>query len=204
MTTALDPAAGSVLSLWFGPTSPDGRVDDEHRRRWFAKDDAFDALLRGQFLALHAAVVARQHEGWLETPSGRLAYVIVLDQFSRNMFRGTPGMFASDPQALHVAVQGIDRGEDRGLPEDWRTFLYMPLMHSERLADQERCVALFMAARDAAPGVARASWENAVKFAEMHRDVVARFGRFPHRNVILGRASTPGEETFLKEPGSSF
>lgn len=204
MTTALDPVAGTVLSFWFGSASPDAPVDDEHRKRWFAKDDAFDARVRDDFLAVHAAVVAGQHDDWLGTPPGRLAYVIVLDQFSRNMFRGTPGMFASDPQALRAAVEGLERGDDRALPEHWRTFLYMPFMHSERLEDQDRCVALFTAARDAAPAPARASWENAVKFAGMHRDIVARFGRFPHRNAILGRASTPGEEAFLKEPGSSF
>lgn len=204
MTTAPPDNAEALLSLWFGPPGPDGRADDAHRRRWFVKDEAFDAELRERFLADHAAIVARRREDWLATPRGRLAYVIVLDQLSRNMFRGTAGMFAHDAQARAAAIAGIDRGDDAHLHPDARGFLYMPLMHSEQLADQDRCVALYTALRDAAEPAHRAGAESSLKFAVMHRDIIARFGRFPHRNALLGRASTPGEEAFLKEPGSSF
>jgi uncharacterized protein (DUF924 family) len=204
MTSTPPETAEAVLSFWFGPPDPDGRADDVHRRRWFVKDDAFDALLRERFLADHEAVVARRCEDWLATPRGRLAYVIILDQLSRNMFRGTAGMFAHDAQARTAAALGIDRGEDARLHADQRPFLYMPSMHSEDLADQDRCVALFTALRDGADPAHRAAAEGGVKFAAMHRDIIARFGRFPHRNALLGRASTPSEEAFLKEPGSSF
>jgi len=197
-------AAEAVLSFWFGPPGPDGRPDVGQRKRWFTKDDAFDAALRERFLATHAEVVARGHEDWLATARGRLAYVIVLDQLSRNMFRGTPGMFIHDVQAREAAVAGIDRGDDARLSFDERAFLYMPLMHSENLVEQERSVTLFLARRDAAPPGLESDAENNVRFARMHRDIVLRFGRFPHRNATLGRSSTPAEEAFLEQSGSSF
>lgn len=162
--------------------------------RWWTKDPAFDAEVRDRFGAVHAAIERREHEAWLETPRGAEAYVIALDQFSRNMFRDTPRMFASDAQALAAARTAVARGFDQALPPTERTWLYMPFMHSEDLADQDHCVALFQGV--AAP-------EN-LRFAEAHRDIIRRFGRFPHRNAILGRASTPEELAFLREPGSSF
>ncbi len=162
--------------------------------RWWTKDPAFDTEVRDRFGGLHAAIERGEHEAWRETPRGALAYVIVLDQFSRNMFRDTPRMFASDPQALAAARTAIERGFDQALPPEQRTWLYMPFMHSEALADQDRCVALFQTID--AP-------EN-LKFADAHRTIIRRFGRFPHRNAILGRASTPEEAAFLTEPGSSF
>lgn len=193
-----------ILALWFGALDARGRADDAHASRWWTKDEAFDAELRERFGALHEAIVRGEREAWLETPRGRLAYVIVLDQLSRNMFRGTARMFAADARALEVAVEGIGRGEDRQLALAERAFLYMPLEHSEALADQERCVALFRAWRDEVPEADRAYVENLVDYAERHLVIVRRFGRFPHRNALLGRASTPEELAFLKEPGSSF
>ena len=162
--------------------------------RWFRKDPAFDAEIGARFGALHAAIEAGDHEAWRATPRGALAYVIALDQFARNMFRGTPRSFASDPRALTAATASIARGDDAHLTPPERAFLYMPLMHSEDLADQDRCVALFEAL-----GIA-----TNLTYAEAHRAVIRRFGRFPHRNAILGRASTPEEIAFLAEPGSSF
>jgi uncharacterized protein (DUF924 family) len=172
-----------VLEFWFADPA-----------RWWRKDPAFDAEIRTRFLELHRAVVRGAHEDWRATPRGALAYVVVLDQFSRNMFRDTAGMFASDAQAAAAARAAVDRGDDRALADTERMFLYMPLMHSEELADQERCVDLFRAL----------GRSNELKYAEQHRDIVRRFGRFPHRNQLLGRASTPVEEEFLKQPGSSF
>jgi uncharacterized protein (DUF924 family) len=205
MTSAPDPTAQSVLTLWFGDLDAHGMADPEHRRLWFTKDGAFDALLCERFLSEHEAMVAGQREAWLATPGGRLAYVIVLDQFSRNMFRGSGRMFAADDLARRAALEGIDRGDDRVLSLDERTFLYMPLMHSERLEDQDRCITLFTALRDeAGDGPARAGIEGGLKFAVMHRDIIVRFGRYPHRNALLGRSSTPEEEAFLQQPGSSF
>lgn len=176
-------AIDDVLSFWMSEPA-----------RWWKKDAAFDEQIRGRFLALHDAINRGEHESWLDTPRGALAYVIALDQFSRNMFRESPRAFASDPRARAATKRALERGDDRALPADERVFLYMPLMHSEDLADQERSVERF-----GALGAA-----DQLRFAQLHRDIVHRFGRFPHRNGPLGRTSTPEEIEFLKGPGSSF
>lgn len=198
------PGPEEVLSFWFGPLDPGGHADLAHRQRWWAKDPELDREITERFGALHAEVAAGRRESWLSSPRGRLAYVIVLDQLSRNMFRGTPRMFSSDAQALEAAKEGIRLGEDRTLPIDLRTFFYLPLMHSESLEDQERCVALFEALRNELTGEAKEMITFNLRFAVQHRDIVARFGRFPHRNAVLGRASTEEEQAFLEQPGSSF
>ena len=181
MTSAL-PTSEDVLAFWFADSG-----------RWWKKDVAFDAEVRERFLALHEAIDRGEREDWLESPRGALAYVIVLDQFSRNMFRGTARSFASDARARAAALRAVEGGDDRTLSGDERMFVYMPFMHSEDLADQDRSCALFAACRP-----------DHLRYAELHRDVIRRFGRFPHRNVILGRASTPEERKFLEQPGSSF
>ena len=176
------PTIDDVLSFWFSnPT------------RWWVKDPVFDSEIRDRFLPLHEAIVRGECEDWLRTPRGTVAYIVVLDQFSRNMFRGTARMFDSDAQARAAAARGLDRGDDRSLSPEERVFLCMPFMHSEDIADQERSVALF----------ATAPSDN-LRFAVLHRDIVQRFGRFPHRNAVLGRDSMPEEVEFLKQPGSSF
>lgn len=172
----------AVLAFWFADSA-----------RWWKKDPAFDAEVRDRFTALHQAIERGERESWLETATGTLAYVIVLDQLSRNMFRGTARMFASDPRARAAVRRALERGDDAELSPDERAFLFMPLMHSEDIADQDRSVALF----------AHASPEQ-LRFAVQHRDIVRRFGRFPHRNALLGRESTPEERAFLMQPGSSF
>lgn len=176
-------SAADVLEFWFAD-----------KARWWKKDPAFDAEIRERFGELHAAILRGQWEALRETARGALAYVIVLDQFSRNMFRGTARSFASDTQALEAARAAVERGLDRELSVSERGFLYMPFMHSEALADQDRSVALFSGLGES----------GSVSYAEKHRDIVLRFGRFPHRNEILGRASSPEELAFLSEPGSSF
>jgi uncharacterized protein (DUF924 family) len=176
------PSIDDVLAFWFADP-----------KRWWKKDPAFDAEIHDRFGALRDAVMRGEHEDWRATPRGALAYVIVLDQFSRNMFRGSARSFEGDARALAAACAAVDSGFDKGLSVDERMFLYMPLMHCEDIAHQERCVALFA-------GVV----PEQLRFAEMHRDIVRRFGRFPHRNAALGRASTPEEVEFLKQPGSSF
>lgn len=175
-------SAEEVLAFWF--------ADPE---RWWKKDPTFDAEIRARFLELHEAIARGDREDWRGTARGALAYVIVLDQFSRNAFRGSSRSFEYDAQALAAARDALDRGFDRLLSDDERSFLYMPFMHSERLADQDRCVQLFASEP-----------EQRLSYAEKHRDIVRRFGRFPHRNALLGRQSTPDELAFLKEPGSSF
>jgi uncharacterized protein (DUF924 family) len=193
-----------VLDFWFGELGQDGRATQEVARRWFQGGAAFDQQVRERFAGLHAALAAGGNTAWLASPRGRLAAVIVLDQFSRNMFRDTPAMFASDARALEYAFDAIDRGSDKELATDERTFLYMPLMHSEKLSVQERCVDLFASFRDSLTGAARDAVGRNLEFALRHRDIIRRFARFPHRNAILGRPSTPDEQAFLKEPGSSF
>lgn len=199
-----DSRIDDILDFWFGPLDEHGCADREHAARWWKKDQAFDEAIRHRFEEVHRAIRARELDDWLGEPRGLLAQVIALDQFSRNMFRGTPGAFASDPRALQLALDGLARGDHRALPRDPRSFLYMPLLHSEDLAMQDRAVELFTALRDSAPPELREQADLAVRYAGMHRDIVRRFGRFPHRNAILDRASTPEEIAFLEQPGSSF
>lgn len=193
-----------VLSFWFGTLDDEGRAAPTQVQRWWKKDPAFDEEIRERFGALHEALLRGERRDWLESVRGRLAAVIVLDQFSRNMYRGTPRMFAADPQALSWAEEGIARGDDRALALAERTFLYLPLEHSEELATQERCVALFRAWRDELPERLRPEVAQGLDYAEQHLAIIRRFGRFPHRNAVLGRESTPEELEFLKQPGSSF
>lgn len=184
-----------VWSFWFGDLDAHGAAAPEVVKRWWTKDPAFDQEVRDRFGDLHRAVAAGEREAWRADVRGAVAYVVVLDQFARNMFRDTPAMFASDGQALAAAKDAVERGLDRAAPAAARSFLYLPYMHSEVIADQDACVALF----EQLPGAA-----NNLDFAERHRAVIRRFARFPHRNRILGRPSTPDELAFLEQPGSSF
>jgi uncharacterized protein (DUF924 family) len=168
---------GDVLKFWFEQTATD---------QWFEKDPTFDASIRERFLGLHEILVSGGHNGLLADAQTALAAVIVLDQMSRNMFRDTPRAFATDPQALWVAEAAIVRGFDAGLTKDQRMFLYLPFEHSEDLQSQARSVAFMASLGD----------PELQKWAEAHRAIVDRFGRFPHRNGILGRASTPGKPSF--------
>ncbi len=199
-----DPDVQAVLDFWFGELSDLGRAPDDRARRWYKNDPAFDEAIRDRFGEAHRAIVEGEREAWLLSARGRLAYVLVLDQFSRNMFRGSGEMFAHDAQALEVALGSVERGMDRQLPADMRAFFYLPLMHSEELAHQERCVELFAALMLDLPREARSRVRQNLKYAGMHRDIVARFGRFPHRNELLGRETSAEEVEFLEQPGSSF
>ena len=180
----MDREAGEVLAFWFGELQPKQR---------FAKDDAVDATIRERFGALHARLSRETPAAWRADPAGLLATVIVLDQFSRNLHRGSAQAFANDAAALSLARSALARGDDAMLQPEERHFLYMPLMHSESLADQEECVRL----------MERLGLEEAIDYARRHRDIIARFGRFPHRNQALGRETTPEEAEFLTQPGSS-
>ena len=193
-----------VLSFWFGMLDDLGQAPDERVARWWKKDPEFDAALRHRFGELHQAIAAGARDAWLDSARERLAYVIVMDQFSRNMFRDSPEMFAHDHRALAAALGGIEGGMDRALPTDLRAFYYLPLMHSEVIEHQERCVELFSTLARELPEEGRGRIQTNVKYAKVHRDIVARFGRFPHRNTLLGRSSTVEEAEFLTQPGSSF
>jgi len=188
--------AGDVLDFWFGrEDDPEyGRFRDE----WFRKDPEFDARVTKQFAGLYEEAAAGELDGWRDDAESCLALVIVLDQFPRNMFRGDRRTHAEDDRALGTSKYAVEHALDRELPAFQRMFLYMPFMHSENVEDQRRSVELFerLAGEEGAPDV--------VSYAVAHKDIVERFGRFPHRNEILGRETTSEEAVFLTTEGSSF
>jgi uncharacterized protein (DUF924 family) len=173
--------ADDVLAFWraAGP------------QQWFTKDDTFDAEIRTRFLPIYEAAAAGALAEWEATPGGALALTIVLDQFPRNMFRNDPRAFAADAAARAVADRALARGFDKQVPSGERLFFYLPFEHSETMDDQERCCALFRALGDA----------DLLRWAELHADIIRRFGRFPHRNAVLGRTTTPAEQSFLDDDG---
>jgi uncharacterized protein (DUF924 family)/nitroreductase len=193
-----------ILEFWFGPVDESGHATDPYAKRWWTKDPEFDETIRRRFLPVYDAIREGRHEDWLSSARGRLATIIVLDQFSRNMFRGTARMHESDARALDIALSGIDLGFDRALPGDLRAFCYMPLMHAESRAAQDACVRLFRDYAAELPGPDGERIRSNVKFAELHRDIIVRFGRFPHRNAILGRTPTDDERQYLDEGGATF
>ena len=174
------------------------------RKLWWGKDAAVDAGMRTRFGALVDAVAAGRHQDWAETPRGQLALILLFDQFTRNIHRDTPQAFACDAQALQPAQKMIDTHADRKLRRIERVFCYLPLEHAESMELQDRCVELFSALVTEKPEQERDTFTGYADYAARHRNIIARFGRFPHRNRILGRASTPEELEFLQQPGSSF
>lgn len=175
----------SVLDFWFK------EIDQQ---KWWVKDDSFDQLIRERFAAVHQAAVRCELSSWRNSAAGRLAEIIVLDQFSRNMFRDTAAAFAQDGLALILAQEAVSRGADHELSLSEKIFLYMPFMHSESLIIHEQAVKLFDQ-----PGM-----EYNLDFEYKHKAIIEQFGRYPHRNAIVGRQSTPAEFEFLKQPGSAF
>jgi uncharacterized protein (DUF924 family) len=196
--------AEGVLAFWFGAEPDDPRTPERQAHLWWEKDPAQDQQIRDRFGALRLRAVAGELDGWLGTPRGRLALIVLVDQFSRNLFRGDPESFRHDALALRWTHDGLARGDGPQLRAVERLFLYLPLEHSETLVDQERAVSLVGALARQAPAPQRGSFEGYLRYAERHREIVARFGRFPHRNAVLGRPSTPEEIEFLRQPGSSF
>jgi len=187
---AADPRAKALLAFWFRGEARDPR--------WFGKDEAFDREVRARFLALYEDGAAGVLSGWLAQADECLALLILLDQLPRNMFRGTARAFATDAQALEAARHALSRGYDRDRAPCERMFFYLPFEHAEALADQALACELMK------PLAAFAETHDVYRYAIAHRDIIARFGRFPHRNALLGRASTPEELAFLATPGSAF
>jgi uncharacterized protein (DUF924 family) len=183
MTDARDVTPAAILAFW----------REAGRERWYKRDDAFDAEVRNRFLELWQRAAAGELSSWEATDDGALALAIVLDQFPRNMFRGHITAYSSDGPAREVAGRAVARGADRRVEPALQEFLYMPLMHSEHAGDQLRCVELFQKAGNA----------DNLKYAERHAGIVRRFGRFPHRNPVLGRTTTPEEQAFLDGGGFS-
>lgn len=188
--------ARAVLDFWFGASGE--AHAGKPRKIWFEKDPAFDAEIRARFAGDYGEAKAGTLGHWRESAETCLALILVLDQFPRNLFRDDRRAFATDPAALETAKHALARGYDRAMSPLMRKFFYLPFLHSENLADQEAGVALMESAADTPMG------PESVKSAIQHRDIVARFGRFPHRNALLGRESTAEELAFLDEPGSSF
>ncbi len=187
-----EDSIGNVLAFWFGSTP------GERRKAWFVKDPVFDQEIRSRFLPLYESAAAGLLAGWAQSAQGALALIVVTDQFPRNMLRGSARAFATDPVALATAKHTVESGWNKDMLPVERMFVYLPYEHSESLADQNRAVELF------APLAAFPETSDAADYAERHRTIVKRFGRFPHRNAALGRASTPEEVAFLRQPGSGF
>lgn len=194
----LAASIADLLNFWFGePGSPEAGYA-ARRKLWFGKAPAFDQACH-QFHFLYEQAAQEQLNDWQQSPLGALALILLLDQLPRNLFRNTPRAFATDAQALAAAKQAIAQGFDRQLVPMQRLFIYLPLEHSENATDQQQSVALFRALVAEVP-----EFGDMLDYALRHQAVIDRFGRFPHRNRILGRASTPEEIEFLKQPGSSF
>jgi uncharacterized protein (DUF924 family) len=189
------PSWQDVLGFWF---------DEKHQALWFKTDPAFDATIRERFGALIEAGRTGQLSAWEAAPESALALVVLLDQFPRNAWRGKPDAFSCDAMARAVAARAIERGLDRRVPLPRRYFFYLPFEHSEDLADQVRCCELFARWAEEFPEAERDKTKEQLRYVDRHKEIIERFGRFPHRNAILGRPSTPEEEAFLKEPMSSF
>lgn len=192
-----DTRIGDVLAFWFG--TPSDAHHDKTRPEWFRKDNAFDSEIRTRFATLIEEALEGRLSPWSATADGAVAQILLLDQFTRNAFRDTPRAFAGDAQALSAARALVAESRDRTLPGVRRMFVYLPFEHAENLQTQEQSLRLFGQLGRDDPQLA-----DLLTWAERHHAVIARFGRFPHRNAILRRQSTPEEEAFLKEPGSSF
>ncbi|MED5618680.1 DUF924 family protein [Ideonella sp. BN130291] len=199
--SAAAPLAGSepagVLEFWFGP--PELADTEAVTSRWFRKDAAFDREISDRFGALIERALAGELTDWAWQPGPALARILLLDQFTRNAFRDSARAFAGDPLALAAARQMVALGQDQQLPLLRRVFVYLPFEHAEDLAAQREALRLFDALVAEAPGLA-----GYADYARRHHEIIERFGRFPHRNALLGRESTPEELEFLRQPGSGF
>ncbi len=189
--------ADAVLEFWFG--APGSAKHGSARKAWFAKDAAFDAEVGERFGALIERALRGELETWADTPRSALAQILLLDQFTRNAFRGTARSFAGDARALAAASRMVGSRQDEALPALMRGFVYLPFEHAEGLAMQDEAIRLFTRLASEAPEHA-----DMLDYAQRHRNVIERFGRFPHRNEILGRQSTAEEIAFVQQPGSGF
>jgi len=194
-----------LLDLWFGDEADDVLRATRQAPLWWGKSSETDALLASRFGELAQATAEGSLAHWADAPSGRLALILLLDQLPRNIHRGTPAAFAQDPLARDLCLKGLSIGADKSLSPLARVFFYLPLEHAESREQQARSVALFEALAAGQVGTpAQATFAGFAGFARRHQMIIERFGRFPHRNDILGRTSTPEETEFLQQPGSTF
>ncbi|MFL9597847.1 DUF924 family protein [Aeromonas veronii] len=194
-----------MIDFWFGDEADDVLRATRQAPLWWGKSSEMDALLASRFGELAEAAAKGSLAHWADLPSGRLALILLLDQLPRNIHRGTPAAFAQDPLARDLCLKGLSIGADKSLSPLERVFFYLPLEHAESREQQARSVALFEAlAAEQAGTPAQATFAGFADFARRHQVIIERFGRFPHRNDILGRTSTPEEAAFLQQPGSGF
>jgi uncharacterized protein (DUF924 family) len=193
-----------VLDFWFGACDSDGALDPAKQKMWFGDGRRHDAAIREKFGALHQSACRGELDAWAGTPRGRMALIILLDQFSRHVHRGTPLAFAQDPAAQRLALDGVNGGADRKLIPAQRSFFYLPFEHAEDVELQRLSVRCFEDLSHAVAPAHQKDYDSFLDYARRHLAIIERFGRFPHRNAMLGRTSTSEEIAFLKQPGSSF
>lgn len=204
MTQFTEPLIETIHRFWFGELDAEGRASPEKTQKWFSKDPAFDALIRKHFQEYVDPAFMGALDRWTKNDAGLVALIILLDQFPRNMFRDSTRAFAYDKKALASAFLAVQDQRYLGMPALYAYFSLMPTMHSEYLDVQELGLEAFTRLLEKVPAPHKDMIGVAQRYAKAHRDIIARFGRFPHRNAILGRASTSEEIAFLQEPGSSF
>ena len=193
-----------VLDFWFAGSGMDSPRVDSRMDRWFGVDDSLDRQIREEFGDLVQKASDNKLMDWAETPEGCLALIILLDQFRRNIYRGSAEAFTLDHMALKLCIDGTIAGDHKSLTAMQRLFYFMPLQHAESAAVQKKSVSIFQALAEDATDTLRETFLTTAQFAELHHDIVVEFGRFPHRNAALGRESTPEERAFLEQPNSSF
>lgn len=198
-----DSGASAVLEFWFGDRDDPENVK-RRRKLWFTSTPDQDREIRERFGMLHEKAQAGDLDGWAEAPKTALALIVLLDQFTRSLYRGRGAAFVNDARSLALASAAVERGFDRMLHPVERAFLYMPFQHSENPDDQERSMRLYRALLDECPLSLRAFARDSYEHAALHRDIVERFGRFPHRNELLGRSSTEAERRYLEDGGHRF
>ena len=192
-----------VLKFWFG-VQEDGFPIENKSQLWFSGSAEADRIIQSRFGSYIEKALAGNMESWKSTPRGQLALIILLDQFTRSIYRKTPQAFSGDSLAREIAHENIKKGWNKDLSFSERTFIYMPFMHSEELADQELCIELFNELKNEVPDNRKEQIKNSIYFAKDHRDIIARFGRFPHRNKTLRRESTPAERAYLEDGANSY
>ena len=199
-----NPDIERVLEFWFSDRELDSPQLDSRMNRWFGASDEMDNQIREEFGELIERATNNELDDWTETPNGRLALIILLDQFRRNIHRGTADAFSHDKIALKIAIEGTMSGDHKQLSSVERMFFFMPLQHAESLKIQEKSVGIFRALADTVPGTLHETFLMAAQFAELDRDIVAEFGRFPHRNAVLGRPNSSAEADYLAGENPAF
>lgn len=199
-----DPEIQRVLDFWFQPGTMDQPTIDSRMDRWFTADTVIDGLIRAEFGPLVEKASKGELDGWAATPQGRLALILLLDQFRRNLYRGSAKAFAKDPYALKLCVEGAMQGDYKALNPFQQAFYFMPLQHAESVKIQDRSVKIYKGLLTGVSDTLKATFATFADFAELHRDIVAAFGRFPHRNQALGRPNTPEETEYLGSGAPAF